>query len=225
MSFQELYGRFDELTLLWTDGLASSLLREAASAADSKAVHRWTVFDGPIDSKWIENMNTVLSPCKHLPSLARGVTDVHCSCTVVATLSLPGQVLDDNMMLCLSNGERIRLDPTMRLLFEVSDLESASPATVSRLGVVYMAPDTVGWLPFVQSWLQSPHVVSSTTPDVRERLLNRFNGVVKPLLAAVKKSLFKGQAPLSDMELIARCVVGAVALCSGKYHETAYTAH
>ena len=64
------------------------------------------------------------------------------------------QVLDDNMMLCLSNGERIRLDPTMRLLFEVSDLESASPATVSRLGVVYVAPDTVGWMAYVQSWLQ-----------------------------------------------------------------------
>jgi dynein heavy chain len=58
------------------------------------------------------------------------------------------------MMLCLSNGERIRLEPTMRLLFEVSDLESASPATVSRLGVVYLAADTVGWLAYVQSWLQ-----------------------------------------------------------------------
>jgi dynein heavy chain len=64
------------------------------------------------------------------------------------------QVLDDNMMLCLSNGERVRLEPNMRLLFEVSDLESASPATVSRLGVVYVAGDTVGWMPYVHSWLQ-----------------------------------------------------------------------
>ena len=64
------------------------------------------------------------------------------------------QVLDDNMMLCLSNGERIRLEPSMRLLFEVSDLESASPATVSRLGVVYMAAETIGWMAYVQSWLQ-----------------------------------------------------------------------
>ena len=56
---QELYGRFDELTLMWTDGLAARIMREAASAPDARSVHRWTVFDGPIDSKWIENMNTV----------------------------------------------------------------------------------------------------------------------------------------------------------------------
>jgi dynein heavy chain len=38
-------------------------------------------------------------------------------------------VLDDNMMLCLANGERIKLKPSMRMLFEVGDLEEASPAT------------------------------------------------------------------------------------------------
>ena len=56
---QELYGRFDELSQLWTDGLAARILREAANAPDNTRVHKWTVFDGPIDSKWIENMNTV----------------------------------------------------------------------------------------------------------------------------------------------------------------------
>lgn len=62
-------------------------------------------------------------------------------------------VLDDNMTLCLANGERIKLKAVMKCVFEVQDLEVASPATVSRLGVLYMTPDDLGWLPYVQTWL------------------------------------------------------------------------
>lgn len=41
-------------------------------------------------------------------------------------------VLDDNKMLCLANSERIKLNATIHMLFEVQDLAVASPATVSR---------------------------------------------------------------------------------------------
>jgi dynein heavy chain len=63
-------------------------------------------------------------------------------------------VLDDNCTLCLPNGERIKLNPTtMRMVFEVSDLSAASPATVSRCGMVFIAQDQLGWRPAVQTWL------------------------------------------------------------------------
>ena len=70
----ELYGFVDPFTQEWQDGLASQVMREAAD--DQSEDRQWIVFDGPVDSLWIENMNTVL---------------------------------DDNRMLCLANGQRIKL--------------------------------------------------------------------------------------------------------------------
>lgn len=41
-------------------------------------------------------------------------------------------VMDDNKVLTLASNERIALTPTMRLLFEISNLRTATPATVTQ---------------------------------------------------------------------------------------------
>jgi len=43
----------------------------------------------------------------------------------------------------------------MRILFEVQDLAVASPATVSRCGMVYLTYEELGWRPFVRTWVNT----------------------------------------------------------------------
>ena len=64
-------------------------------------------------------------------------------------------VLDDNKKLCLSSGEIVKFTPKMTMMFEVEDLLEASPATVSRCGMVYLNPDKLGWKVLVFPWLTS----------------------------------------------------------------------
>ena len=46
-------------------------------------------------------------------------------------------------LLCLSNGERISILPSMKVIFEVDSLVHASPATISRCGMVFMVSITI----------------------------------------------------------------------------------
>jgi len=62
-------------------------------------------------------------------------------------------VMDDNKVLTLVSQERIPLTPEMRLLLEVSNLRNATPATVSRGGVLYINESDIGWRPYVDTWL------------------------------------------------------------------------
>ncbi|KAM7393703.1 hypothetical protein PAMP_020556 [Pampus punctatissimus] len=95
-------------------------------------------------------------------------------------------VLDDNKMLCLANSERIKLTPSIHMVFEVQDLAVASPATVSRCGMVYIDPDELKWMPYVQTWISG--LGAKVLPDpVRTYLLELFEQYVEKGLQFVLK--------------------------------------
>merc|ERR1719253_2111592 len=63
-------------------------------------------------------------------------------------------VMDDNRMLTLASNERIPLKPHMRMLFEIRDLKHATPATVSRAGILYISTDEgTQWKSLIDSWI------------------------------------------------------------------------
>jgi len=61
-------------------------------------------------------------------------------------------VLDDSRKLCLPDSSNIKIPKMMNLIFEVQDLLVASPATVSRCGMVYLESYHVGYLPIIETW-------------------------------------------------------------------------
>jgi dynein heavy chain len=98
-------------------------------------------------------------------------------------------VMDDNKVLTLASNERIPLTPSMRLLFEISHLKTATPATVSRAGILYINPADLGWNPYVSSWIDTREVQSE-----RANLTILFDKYIPPCL----NTKFKKITPIGD---------------------------
>ncbi|RKO94585.1 dynein heavy chain and region D6 of dynein motor-domain-containing protein [Blyttiomyces helicus] len=110
-------------------------------------------------------------------------------------------VMDDNKMLTLASNERIPVKEHMRLIFEIGDLKYATPATVSRAGILYLNSTDVGWNPFVQSWLDKREDAAE-----KSSLSVLFERYVNPCLDAARSGRFK-MANVEEFSMV-------VALCN-----------
>ncbi|XP_077976399.1 dynein beta chain, ciliary-like isoform X2 [Styela clava] len=105
-------------------------------------------------------------------------------------------VMDDNKVLTLASNERIPLTDSMRLLFEIYHLRSATPATVSRAGILYVNPQDLGWNPPVLSWIDTRKIQSE-----RANLTILFDKYVPTCLDAIRTT-FKTVTPIPDNTMV-----------------------
>uniref|UniRef100_A0A8C4QT87 Dynein heavy chain hydrolytic ATP-binding dynein motor region domain-containing protein n=1 Tax=Eptatretus burgeri TaxID=7764 RepID=A0A8C4QT87_EPTBU len=96
-------------------------------------------------------------------------------------------VMDDNKLLTLANGERIRLQSYCSLLFEVGDLQYASPATVSRCGMVFVDPKNLRYAPFWKRWLNRR---SKFEQDELQTLYKKY---IPPCIELIAEGLLDGR--------------------------------
>jgi len=101
-------------------------------------------------------------------------------------------VMDDNKMLTLASNERIPLKPHMRLIFEIRDLRFATPATVSRAGILYISTDDgTQWNSLIQSWLKKlDHSEAyKVSEKAKEKLSACFALYMRPTLKWMSKQV------------------------------------
>uniref|UniRef100_A0A8C5QH48 AAA+ ATPase domain-containing protein n=1 Tax=Leptobrachium leishanense TaxID=445787 RepID=A0A8C5QH48_9ANUR len=105
-------------------------------------------------------------------------------------------VMDDNKVLTLASNERVSLTPSMRLLFEIGHLRAATPATVSRAGILYVNTQDLGWSPYVTSWIETRKAQSE-----RANLTILFDKYVPYCLEQVRCNL-KTITPVPEISMV-----------------------
>ncbi|KAG8452968.1 hypothetical protein GDO86_004684 [Hymenochirus boettgeri] len=100
-------------------------------------------------------------------------------------------VLDDNRLLTMPSGERIQFGPNVNFVFETHDLSSASPATISRMGMIFLSDENTDLQSLIRSWLrgQPEHIRPNLENWIGDYFEKALNWVLKQNDFVVETSL------------------------------------
>lgn len=145
---KQLYGYFHPTSKEWMKGLLQVKMLDLVEK--EKNINKWLIFDGPVDTLWIENMNSLL---------------------------------DDNKKLCLDDSSSIPLGYKMNIIFEVDDLKEASPATVSRNGMVLCENETIKYTDLIVSYSNDlPKIFHRSEDNFKSYFVSTINHILYPCI-------------------------------------------
>lgn len=157
----ELYG-YMTLAKDWKDGVLSIIMRGMSKNYSEQSFYEYQTY------KWV-------------------VLDGDIDAVWIESMNT---VMDDNKVLTLVSNERIPLSDAMRMIFEINSLKNATPATVSRAGILYINEIDIGWRPFMESW------ISGRKDDIeRTHLPGLFDKYIETIVEITRKG-FKQVAPV-----------------------------
>jgi hypothetical protein len=81
----------------------------------------------------------------------------------------------------------LKLEASMRLLFEISNLRTATPATVSRAGILFLNASDLGWNPIVTSWIDTREVQAERASNF---VISKTQNWLRPVL-----QIFRAEKP------------------------------
>lgn len=166
----ELYG-YMTLSKDWKDGVLSIIMRGMAKNVAEQGFHDHQTY------KWV-------------------VLDGDIDAVWIESMNT---VMDDNKVLTLVSNERIPLSDAMRMVFEINSLKNATPATVSRAGILYINETDIGWRPFVESWLQKREMTGADPSGIEKQCLRSF---FDKYIEATNESVRKGFKECTPMYLL-----------------------
>ncbi|XP_077015711.1 dynein axonemal heavy chain 10 isoform X3 [Tamandua tetradactyla] len=131
-------------------------------------------------------------------------------------------VMDDNKLLTLANGERIRLQAHCALLFEVGDLQYASPATVSRCGMVYVDPKNLKYEPYWKKWVN--RIPNKMEQGDLQRLFEKYvpyliDVIVEGIVDGRQGDKLKTIVPQTELNMVTQLTKMLDALLEGEIED------
>lgn len=240
ITMDQLFGQYDPVSKEWHDGMLSTLVRNAV--ADYNKHTAWVeqnLYAGrPKQDDEDENRELTISDVNpdvyvQRQNYTRQIVD-HDGYIDSLWIESLNTVLDDSKRLCLTSGEIICLTPVMNMLFNMDSVAEASPATISRVGMLYFTTLGISSVGTTAEQVGQLNVVGNLSPNAFiqtwiDRLPDQLRlEDVQPVEGVVQiKQEFKSKHGVTEKlsvvalvfkELLTQFVVDSVAFVNANCH-------